>query len=108
MSKALTMDRDDGRVTGFRTLNEEKSKNAKYVEYDPKAKTDPRKAYYAKYLEPAIKGVEQKNINNEKIANLRNRINGSEIKTPNKPIQDISKIDFNTLKKYQDKKQFGK
>ncbi|MBP3547015.1 MAG: phosphotransferase [Alphaproteobacteria bacterium] len=59
---ALTIGIDDGRAIGFREKNEKESENKVYVEYDPKAPTDARKAYYAKYLDPAIAEIEKDNI----------------------------------------------
>lgn len=43
----------------------------------------------------------------EKIAILREKISKSDSKPPYKPIQDISKIDFNTLEMYKGKKENG-
>ena len=59
---ALTIGIDEGRVIGFREKNEKESENQVYAEYDPRAATDPRKAYYAKYLDPAIREIEKQNI----------------------------------------------
>ena len=59
---ALTLGIDDGRAVGFRKKNEKESENQVYVEYDPKSPTDARKAYYAKYLDPAIAKIEKQNI----------------------------------------------
>ena len=61
-SVALTADVDTGRVKGFRAKNETPSEKQVFAQYDPKAATDPRKAYYAKYLDPAIAKIEQDNI----------------------------------------------
>lgn len=41
----------------------------------------------------------------EKIAHLRKKLNKSDTKAPYKPTQNLSEIDFNTLKMYHDKKQ---
>lgn len=62
---ALSADRDEGRVKGFRELNEPVTGKRVFAEYDPKAPSDPRKAYYAKYLEPALKGIERENAAKE-------------------------------------------
>lgn len=59
---ALSIDVDKGRIIGFREKNEKETENQVYAEYNPKAATDPRKAYYAKYLDPAIAAIEQQNI----------------------------------------------
>lgn len=59
---ALTLGTDDGRAIGFREKNEKESENQVYAEYDPKSPTDARKAYYAKYLDPAIAKIENQNI----------------------------------------------
>ena len=61
-SVALTADVDTGRVKGFRAKNETPSEKQVFAQYDPEAATDPRKAYYAKYLDPAIAKIEQDNI----------------------------------------------
>ena len=39
-----------------------------FAQYNPQAVSDPRKAYYAKYLDPAIAAVEKDNIRQENIA----------------------------------------
>jgi len=62
MLTAFALERDEGRVMGVRETNEKRSDNVVFAEYDPKAPTDPRRAYYAKYLEPALQKVEQENI----------------------------------------------
>lgn len=67
---ALTLGIDEGRVIGFREKNEKKSENKVLVEYDPKSPTDARKAYYAKYLDPAIAKLEKQNIEKQKV-NIR-------------------------------------
>lgn len=59
---ALTLGADEGRIIGFREKNEKASENQVYAEYDPKSPTDARKAYYAKYLDPAIAEIEKNNI----------------------------------------------
>jgi hypothetical protein len=58
---ALSLDRDEGRQIGFREKNEKISENKIYVEYDPQMNTDTRKAYYAKYVDPAIAKIENAN-----------------------------------------------
>ena len=60
-SVALEKGRDEARVMGIRQSNEPRKGKPVFVEYDPKAPTDPRKAYYARYLEPALAKVETKN-----------------------------------------------
>lgn len=62
MLTAFALERDEGRVMGIREANEKRSDNVVFAEYDPKALTDPRKAYYAKYLEPALKKTEENNL----------------------------------------------
>ena len=66
---ALTLGVDEGRVLGFREKNEKPSKNLVYADYDPKTTAEARKAYTAKYLEPAIAKIEMQN----KINDLKNR-----------------------------------
>lgn len=58
---AFSLDIDEGRCKGLREANEPRSTNIRFVEYDPKAASDPRKAYYAKYLEPALGRIESEN-----------------------------------------------
>ena len=70
---ALSLGIDEGRQTGFREKNEEASENRIYAEYDPRAATDPRKAYYAKYLEPAIERIEKQNIADQRVGHIRER-----------------------------------
>lgn len=64
----MAMDRDSGRVMGFREKNEQVAGKEVLAEYDPQAASDPRKAYYAKYLDPAIASIERSNISQENIA----------------------------------------
>ena len=61
---AFELDRDEGRVMTAHKTNEPRSGQPLFREYDPKAPTDPRKAYYAKYLEPALREVETRNLVN--------------------------------------------
>ena len=49
------------RILGFREKNEPVKGREVFTAYDPKAAADPRKAYYAKYLEPALARVEEEN-----------------------------------------------
>ena len=63
----LSKERDEGRVLGFREKNEPVLGKQIFAEYNPQASADPRKAYYARYLDPAIAEIEQKNINKEKV-----------------------------------------
>ena len=58
---ALTLGVDEGRIIGFREKNEKASENQSFAEYNPKSPTDPRKAYYAKYLDPAITEIDMAN-----------------------------------------------
>ncbi len=58
---ALTIGIDEGRTIGFREKNEKESENQVTTEYDPKSATDPRKAYYARYIDPAIAEIEKQN-----------------------------------------------
>lgn len=71
---ALTMDRDEGRVKGFRALNEPVTGKRVFAEYDPKAPSDPRKAYYAKYLEPALTKLEHENAAKEDRSSLHSTL----------------------------------
>ena len=57
----LQMPRDEGRILGFREKNEPVKGREVFAAYDPKAAADPRKAYYAKYLEPALARIEEEN-----------------------------------------------
>lgn len=116
----LTIPRDQGRVMGFRELNEAVTGKEVFAEYDPKAKSDPRKAYYAKYLEPALKALELKNKNreylnsvflkamNKKTAQNENNtgtrnlsqlrgLNNVNPKAPYKPQGNLTSTDFNSL-----------
>lgn len=68
---ALTIGIDEGRVIGFREKNEKESENQVYAEYDPRAATDPRKAYYAKYLDPAIAEIEKQNMARNELRNVK-------------------------------------
>ena len=67
-SAVMTMDRDLGRVMGFREKNEQVSSKEVFAQYDPQERSDPRKAYYAKYLDPAIADIEKSNISDEQVA----------------------------------------
>lgn len=71
---ALNLGIDDGRVMGFREKNEKESENRIYAEYDPKAATDTRKAYFAKYLDPAIAQIEKQNMVASRLALARNKL----------------------------------
>ncbi len=64
----MAMDRDSGRIMGFRKKNEQVTGKEVFAKYDPQAASDPRKAYYAKYLDPAIAAVERSNISQENVA----------------------------------------
>ncbi len=66
--KALSMDRDEGRVIGFREKNEPICGQLSFVIYNPKISYDLRKAYYAKYINPALYRVEELN-KKEKVEN---------------------------------------
>ena len=61
---AFRLDRDEGRVMGLHQTNEPRLGQPVFVQYDPKAPTDPRKAYYTKYLKPALRDVETCNLTN--------------------------------------------
>ena len=58
---ALVIPGDYGRVVGFRELNEEVKGKEVVAEYNPKEKSDPRKAYYTDYTFPAMKKLEEEN-----------------------------------------------
>ena len=58
---ALSLDRDEGRVIGFREKNEPVCGQLSFVEYSPKLTSDLRKAYYAKYINPALSMIEEEN-----------------------------------------------
>lgn len=116
---ALSLSIDVGRVIGFREKNEKPSSNHTYSEYDPKATTDSRKAYYAKYIDPAIERIEKQNIVHKKLKSLKekntsthsesvNFIKGlrgisSSTKVPYKP-QEVT-YNISTLQLYKSKKQ---
>ena len=72
----MAMDRDSGRVMGFREKNEQVTGKEVFAEYDPQAASDPRKAYYAKYLDPAIASIERENISQENIASRLAEVRG--------------------------------
>ena len=59
--EALSMDRDEGRIIGFREKNESVCGKQSFVEYNPKLTSDLRKAYYAKYINPALGVIEKQN-----------------------------------------------
>ena len=113
--KALSLDVDEGRILGFRQMNEKPSENLVYAEYDPKDPTDNRKAYHAKFLEPAIAEIEKQNLlkvnqksnqnksPSQKIAELRGI--SSATKVPYKP--QPTKINLQTLHIYHTNKQKG-
>lgn len=58
----MRIGRDDGRVMGFREMNEPANGERRVVEYNPHATSDTRKAYYASAMEPALRQVEANNI----------------------------------------------
>jgi len=58
---AFQLQRDEGRCMGLRQTNEPRSTNVVFAEYNPRATADPRKAYYARYLEPALNRLETEN-----------------------------------------------
>ena len=71
---ALNMPRDDGRVLGFRELNEEVKGRKVVAEYNPKEKSDPRKAYYTDYTFPAMNELEVKNRRIVEVERAKERI----------------------------------
>ena len=79
----LNIDVNVGRCLGFREKNETPSKNEIYEEYDPKATIDNRKAYSAKYLDPAIAKIEMQN----RIKVLKGRLPYFS------PVSEVKKID---------------
>lgn len=105
---ALSLNVDEGRVMGFRMKNEKESENYIYAKYNPKAIVDSRKAYYAKYLDPAIAQIEAQNATANRLAKARERLSdlqdiSSERKVPYK--FQPTNINLNTLRLYRDKKQ---
>lgn len=105
---ALSLNVDEGRVMGFRMKNEKESENYIYAKYNPKAIVDPRKAYYAKYLDPAIAQIETQNATANRLAKARERLSAlrgisSERKVPYK--FQPTNVNLNTLRLYRDKKQ---
>lgn len=77
LNKALNMNVDEGRVIGFRDKNEEITGVRLVKDYNPQDIADPRKAYYARYLDPAIKEIERKNIVQETLNRLSKTIGKS-------------------------------
>lgn len=71
LEMVLTMDKDTVRILESRELNEQITGEKVYADYNPRDGTDPRKAYYAKYLEPALAKLEEKNI---RFANVRQKL----------------------------------
>lgn len=71
---ALAVEKDENRIIGFREKNEKESENQVYAEYNPKSPTDARKAYYAKYLDPAIAEIEKKNIDHNQRRNTNEAV----------------------------------
>jgi hypothetical protein len=71
---ALSLGRDEGRQIGFRKTNERYSENKVYTAYDPETPTDTRKAYYAKYLDPALAEIEKANMITKKRHTLQEQI----------------------------------
>lgn len=107
---ALNLGIDDGRVMGFREKNEKESENRIYAEYDPKAVFDSRKAYYAKYLEPAIAEIEKQNAVANRLAHVRNRLSALHNASPDKKPPYTSQpanINFSNLRILNDKRQNG-
>ena len=105
---ALNLGIDDGRVMGFREKNEKESENRIYAEYDPKAVFDSRKAYYAKYLEPAIAEIEKQNAVANRLAHVRNRLSALHNASPDKKPPYTSQpanINFSNLRILNDKRQ---
>lgn len=72
----MSMDRDSGRVMGFREKNEQIAGKEVFAKYDPQAAPDPRRAYYAKYLDPAIADIERLNISQENIVSRLAEVRG--------------------------------
>ena len=73
----MSLPRDEGRVAGFREKNEMPHGEMRFAAYDPKEAGDPRKAYYARYLEPAIRQVEEENkkaLVSERAAKVKNML----------------------------------
>ena len=95
LSMALSLPVDEGRILGFREKNEEISGNIVFdKEYDPKSPTDPRKAYYAKYLDPALKEIEVANS----LSRVREKLQTSPARMAKKE-SERSKVDTNETQK---------
>lgn len=58
---AFMLARDEGRVSDRHQTNEECAGKEVFALYDPKQQVDSRKAYFAKYLEPALQRIESEN-----------------------------------------------
>ena len=59
---AFSLDKDEGRVIERHQANEERVGKEVFAAYDPKQQLDPRKAYFARYLEPALQQIEKENL----------------------------------------------
>ena len=71
---ALVIPRDYGRVIGFRELNEEVKGKKTVAEYNPKGKSDPRKAYYTDYTFPAMENLEKENRRALEVMRAKERV----------------------------------
>lgn len=86
---ALSLDKDKGRIKGRRETNEKITGKETYVDYDPQAPSDLRKAYYAKYLDPAIASIERQNITEMHLVRMRNRLKQDNVATVNRDITNL-------------------
>lgn len=58
---AMEIGRDEGRVMGFREMNEPVNGKRRIATYNPQDRSDTRQAYYAVTLEPALMRLENDN-----------------------------------------------
>lgn len=101
---ALSLDKDEGRVKGRRETNEKITGKETYVDYDPKAPSDPRKAYYAKYIDPAIASIEHQNITKKHLARMRKRLTQDNVETVNRNIANLRGLSTSVNAPYKPKK----
>lgn len=88
---AMSLGVDEGRILGKHQTNEAITGKEVYADYNPKDLSDPRKAYYAKYLEPALKEIEKKNIVAERLEEVRKKMSSKS--SDNNPSSDIRLVE---------------
>ena len=95
---ATTLGVDEGRVVGFREKNERESENHVYAEYNPKDASDPRKAYYAIYLNPAISEIEKQNKSKEALKRIKGKT-AQLVQEPRLAVTSVNCGDILTIEK---------